>query len=91
MQLVAGAAVSILQPKNVTTPRDSVCVQPDNVPGPPDVGVSAVIDRVTVEESVVTAFPPASCTVTFGCVANATPPVELDGDWVTRAAWLYRR
>ena len=47
-------AVSILQPENVITPEVSLWVQPDRVPGPPEVGVPAVIASVTVEESVAT-------------------------------------
>src|SRR5438445_650877 len=64
------------------TPPLSLCEQPDSAPGPPDVGVPDVIANVTVDESAVTVFPPASCTATFGCVANAAPPVAPPGCWV---------
>lgn len=37
---------------------------------------------VTVDVSVVTVFPPASCTVTTGCVDNADPPVPFPGSVV---------
>ncbi len=63
----------------VITPKLSACVQPVSEPGPPEVGVPVLIVKFTVDESAVTTFPPASSTVSFGCVGNATPPVELAG------------
>ena len=50
----------------------------------PDFTFFIVYGRVShlVDVSEVTVFPSASCTVTFGCVPNATPPVELLGCWV---------
>src|ERR1017187_3064505 len=44
-------------------------------PGPALVPIATV----TVETSVVTVLPPASCTVTTGCVAQAVPPVPPPG------------
>src|SRR5207244_10752503 len=38
------------------------------------------IATVTVEVSVVTVLPPASCTVTTGCVVQAVPPVPRSQD-----------
>ena len=52
-------------------------VVPDSVPPPGFVPIANVTD----DESEVTVFPAASCTVTTGCCADATPPVELPG-WV---------
>jgi hypothetical protein len=63
----------------VITPSVSVCVHPDKVPGPPEVGVPAVIASTTVELSFVTVLPDVSWTVTCGCVANATFGAEFDG------------
>jgi hypothetical protein len=74
--------VLILQPLKVTTPNTSLGEQPESVPGPPEVGVPAAMARVTVLLSVVTTLPPASSTVTLGCVGKAVPPVELAGCWV---------
>ena len=71
------------RPANVATPFTAATVTvPDSVPGPPVGGVPLVIASVTGDVSEVTVLPSASCTVTFGCVANATPPVELLGCWV---------
>src|SRR3954453_14762621 len=64
------------RPENVATPFTAATVLvPDNVPPPGFVP----IPNVTDDESVVTVLPAASCTVTFGCCANATPPVEVPG------------
>ena len=78
--------MSILQAENVITPFVSDWVQPDRAPGPPLVGVPAVIASVTVEASVVTVFPPASWTVTLGWVENALPPVAPEGG-CEKASW----
>ena len=48
-------------------------------PGPPEVGVSGVIERVTVETLAVTGLPEASSTVTWGWVARVEPATELVG------------
>ena len=53
--------------------------QPVRAPGPPEVGVNGVIDRVTVEALVVTGLPEASSTVTWGWVAKAEPATDLVG------------
>ena len=49
---------------------------PDSVPPPGFVPIATVTD----DESVVTVFPKASCTVTTGWVPNAAPAVEVFGD-----------
>src|SRR6266516_1574276 len=74
----------IWQPEKVSTPPDAgfgFAVQP-MVPGPPEVGVPAVIDNVIEAIEPVTVLPPASCTVTVGCVGNATPARLSLGDVV---------
>ncbi|HEX4529934.1 MAG TPA: hypothetical protein VIA11_10955 [Acidimicrobiia bacterium] len=69
-------AWSIERPEKVATPLTALTVLvPDSVPVPGFVPMASVTDDV----SEVTVFPKASCTVTFGCVPNATPPVELLG------------
>jgi hypothetical protein len=72
-------------PLNVATPftADTVLV-PLSVPGPPLLGVPVAIATVMDAELVVTVFPPASCTVTTGCVVHAVPPVPPPG-WVVNA------
>ena len=72
--------VEIRHDEKLTTPAVSICVHPDNVPGPPLDGVPAVIARVTVELFDVTMFPPASCIWTTGCVVNGLPPKAPAGD-----------
>src|SRR2546427_11386493 len=70
-------------PPKVATPATALTVVvPDNVPGPPEVGVPAVIDRVTALVLPVTVLPMESWTVTFGCVLKATPAVVLPGEAV---------
>src|ERR1700759_1495408 len=66
------------QPANVATPAVTVngFVVHDNVAPP-----AVVRFNVTALLSDVTTLPPASSTVTAGCVVNAVPPVESDG-WV---------
>ena len=72
----------IAQPANVATPdvAASGFVVHDNTPPPgfvPIANVTLALDDVTV-------FPPASCTLTTGCVAHAEPPVPPPG-WVVNA------
>ena len=69
------------------TPLVSLCVQPESVPGPPDVGVAVAIASETVDTSVVTVLPYWSSTVTCGCVGKAMPPVELAG-WAVNTSLL---
>jgi hypothetical protein len=67
-------------PLKVATPLDAdTGVVPFNAPGPPLVGVAGVIASAMDAELPVTVFPPASCTVTTGCVAQAIPPVPPPG------------
>ena len=69
--------MSIDRPANVATPFTApTVVVPDSVPPPGFVPITTV----TNDESVVTVFPKASCTVTSGCVPNAAPAVEVFGD-----------
>jgi hypothetical protein len=68
------------QPLKVTTPAVSLGVQPDTDPSPPEAA------NVTVEESVVTALPPASSTVTTGCWAKAVPPLAVADGSVVKAS-----
>jgi hypothetical protein len=68
--------LSIDRPLNVATPLDALSVLvPLNVPLP---GFVPIVNTMEAELPV-TVLPPASCTVTTGCVANAMPPVELLG------------
>ena len=76
-----------MHPLNVTTPAASVPVQPDNVPGPPVLGVLVVIESLTVELSDVTVLPAASSTVTTGCVPRTAALVEFDG-WTVILSWV---
>ena len=73
-------ALSILQPAKVSTPATAGFgfVVHVSVPPPGFVPIASVIDAVLP----VTVLPPASCTVTTGCVPNAAPPVELAGELV---------
>ena len=65
--------LSILQPANVATPATAVTglVVQVSVPDPGFVPIA----RVTLEVSLVTVLPAASCTVTTGWVDHAVPPV----------------
>jgi hypothetical protein len=66
----------IRQPAKVTTPETALLgfvVQARVAPA------GVVMLRVTEALPVVTVLPPASWTVTTGCVAKAVPPVEPDG------------
>ena len=63
-------------PVNVFTPFTALPVAvPLNVPLLGFVPIATVIDAVLLA----TVLPPASCTVTTGCVPNAVPPVVLLG------------
>lgn len=67
----------MLQPANVSTPELAFfgfAVQA-SVPPPGFVPIASVIEA----ELVVTVFPPASCTVTVGCVVQTTPAVPPPG------------
>ena len=70
------------QPANEATPAVALSglVVQESVPGP----LPVVTARLTLDVSVVTMFPPASSTVTWGWVVKAAPPVELLGCWVNR-------
>ena len=72
--------VSMEQPSKVATPAVAAVGAHVSVPGPPVVGVAAVIERVTVEVSVVTVLPPASWTVTAGEGAMALPAVASSAE-----------
>jgi len=68
----------ILQPANVATPEEADFERPPvqvSVPPPGFVPMASVIDA----ELLVTVLPPASCTVTTGCVVHAVPPVPPPG------------
>jgi len=74
----------IAQPANVETPDVAATgfVVHDSVPPPgfvPIANVMLALDDVIV-------LPPASCTVTTGCVPNALPPVPAPG-WVVNATF----
>ena len=59
-------------PVKFATPATACSViVPPKVPPPGFVPMATV----TVDVSVVTVLPPASCTVTTGCVIQAVPPV----------------
>ena len=78
----------ILQPAKLSTPATAAFGFVVQVRTAPDVPVPVVIVSVTLATLVVTVFPNASWTVTFGCVDHAvlyTPPL---GCWVnaSRAA-----
>ena len=79
--------MSMEQPVKVATPAVAAVGAQVSVPGPPVAGVPAVIERSTVEVSVVTTLPSASSTVTTGWVPKADPPVAPAGEVVT-ASWL---
>jgi hypothetical protein len=65
-------AVVTLTPVNVATPLTAFTVKVPLSPGTPE-SVTDAVDDVTV-------LPRASCTVTIGCWANATPAaVDVDG------------
>src|SRR4051794_26668231 len=69
-------ALLIERPLKVATPLTALSVAvPLSVPLLGFVPIAPVIDAVLV----VTVLPPASCTVTTGCVGNVMPPVELLG------------
>ena len=72
----------ILQPANVATPLDAAFGFVVHASVAPDVPVPLVIASVTELESVVTVFPPASCTVTCGCVVKAVKATAPAGCWV---------
>jgi len=74
-------ATSIEQPENVATPATAAFgfAVHDNVAAP-----GVVIASVTELVSPVIRFPPASCTVTTGWVANGSPPSAPTG-WVVNA------
>ena len=74
----------MLQPVKEMTPAASLCEQPASVA--PDAPVPFVMARLTVDVSAVTVLPPASSTVSWGCVPNAVPPVALPG-WVVNDSW----
>ena len=67
----------MLQLAKVATPLEAATglVAQASVPPPGFVPIASV----TLLESVVTTLPPASSTLTTGCVPKAIPPVEPDG------------
>jgi hypothetical protein len=68
--------LSIDNPLKVATPLAALTVAvPLRVPPPGFVPMPSATDAVLV----VTVLPPASCTVTTGCVASTVPPVALLG------------
>src|SRR5262245_62149003 len=69
----------MLHPENVATPAMAFfgfVAQPRVAPA------GVVIASVTADVFVVTVLPPASCTVTTGCVVNAEPPTAPEGSVV---------
>ena len=71
--------LSILQPAKVAMPELAALGFVVQVNTAPAVPVPAVIDKVTLAELVVTVFPKASWTATFGWTVHATPPVPPFG------------
>jgi len=73
-----------LHPAKVATPEEAASglVVHVSVPLPGFVPIASVIDA----ELLVTVLPPASCTFTTGCTAQAVPPVPPPG-CVVKASW----
>src|SRR5258707_7375909 len=67
----------MLQPANVATPEEALSGLAVHVSVPPPGFVP--IARVIGAELPVTGLPPASSTVTTGCVVHAVPPVPPPG------------
>ena len=65
-----------MHPAKVATPATEETVAFAQLRSAP---AGVVIVNVTALVSLATVIPDPSCTVTVGCVANATPPVELLG------------
>ena len=76
----------IEQPLKLATPATAATVRllQARVPGPPTVGVPAVMEMVTLEVFPVTVLPPASWTVTLG--AKVAVALVLTG-WVVNATF----
>ena len=79
--------VVIWHPAKLTTPLDSLGVQPVRDPGPPEVGVEVVIDKETVELSPTTVLPYWSSIVTCGWGVKVLSAVVVAGE-VEKASLL---
>jgi hypothetical protein len=76
--------LSTLQPAKVATPANALTGLVAQVRVAP---AGVVMLRVIEAALLVTVFPPASWTVTTGCVPKAVPPVEPEG-LLVKASWV---
>src|SRR5438477_470 len=75
----------MLHPAKVSTPATAALVLDGVQLRAPLPGGLVPMARVMLAVEPVTVLPPASCTVTTGCVAQAVPPVPPPG-WVVKAS-----